>query len=77
MESSINPDDPNSTGSLKINASTQMLETILGAKDVAMHEKKKMENSAVAVLDFILDLGKEKQEQEAEVSPIVIENITN
>lgn len=42
LESTVASDDPNDTGALKINVSSQMLETLLAAKEIAMKEKEKL-----------------------------------
>ena len=54
-----------------------MLETLLAAKEIAMQEKKRLENEMNRVFDFIMDAGREQSSSDIEVSPIVIQNITN
>lgn len=54
-----------------------MIETLLAAKDIADYEKKKLEDKPTMILDFILNEHKEPQKNDIEVSPFILENITN
>ena len=50
----------NETGILRLNISSQMLSTLLAAKEVALSYKKQLQSPAFAILNFIMNKSKQQ-----------------